>query len=157
MSIGERGGSTSTLEQGQALIQEHKASLAMAIRNDILIHLEQYGEWHRDNLSIEVPAESKNAVGAVVSGLIKSGKIEETGERRRSSDPASHGRKSNVYRLRAGDSRSGPAWVSAPATSGSEPERAVGRTGTGGSSEGGEPSEPARLFEIESSSYRDAA
>lgn len=56
------------------------------------------------------------------------------------------------YRLRTRSDRS-----EAPAISGSEPERAVGRTGTGGSSEGGEPSEPARLFEVESSSYRDAA
>jgi hypothetical protein len=157
VSVGERGGSTASLEQGQALIEEHKASLSLAVRNDILIHLEQNGEWHRDNLTIEVPASSKNVVGAVVSGLISSGLIQETGERRRSSDPASHGRKSNVYRLRSRSGGSDHSQASAPAISGSEPDRAVGSTGTKGSSEGEEPSETARLFELESIGYRDAA
>ena len=43
-------------------------------------------------------------LGAVVGGLVRSGCIEETGERRRSGDPASHGRKSNVFRLCVGGS-----------------------------------------------------
>lgn len=101
--IGERGGSTATLEAGVALIEEHRASLAQSIRDDILSWLTQYGEWHRNNLRVEVPADSKNAVGAVVIGLINSGVIEETGERRKSDDPASHGRKSNCYRFRRSD------------------------------------------------------
>jgi hypothetical protein len=141
--IGERGGTTATLEEGEALIHEHKASLALAIRNDILIHLDQYESWHRDNLTIEIPAESKNALGAVVSGLISSGLIEETGERRKSSDPAAHGRKSNVYRRRAGsDGRAitSKVHVGLTVTGGSAPvisgpvsdERTAGPTGVQG-------------------------
>lgn len=100
--VGERGGKTATLEAGIALVEEHKASLAQSIRADILAWLDQYPSWHRDNLRVNIPADSKNALGAVVGGLVRAGIIEETGERRPSSDPASHSRKSSVYRLRLG-------------------------------------------------------
>lgn len=99
MTLGERGGTTPDLDSGVALIETHKPVLSNAIRFDILDWLESHSTWHRNDLRVEVPADSKNAVGAVVSGLISSGTIVETGERRKSSDPASHGRKSNVFKL----------------------------------------------------------
>lgn len=104
MSLGERGGRTATLEAGIDLIEIHKGELAAAVRADILRHLESHVEWHRDDLTVHLPADSKNVLGAVVNGLVRSGRIVETGERRRSAEPAAHGRRSSVYR-RGGDGR----------------------------------------------------
>lgn len=99
MSLGERGGTTATLEAGVGLIETHKPDWAAAVRADILRHLQHHPTWHRDNLDVPLPADSKNVLGAVVAGLIRAGRIEETGERRASAEPAAHGRRSAVYRL----------------------------------------------------------
>jgi len=96
---GERGGNTASLEDGVRLIETHKGFISRVIRDDILDWLSTNGTWHRDDLRVHVPAESKNAIGAAVISLVRQGRIVETGERRKSSDPASHGRKSNVYRV----------------------------------------------------------
>lgn len=98
-SLGERGGTTSSLKEASDLIETHKDDLAAAVRADILDHLESRPEWHRDDLRVQLPAASKNVLGAVVNGLVRSGRIVETGERRASSEPAAHGRRSSVYRL----------------------------------------------------------
>ena len=166
--VGERGGSTRDLDSGVALIEQHKPVLSNAIRYDILDWLESHSVWHRNDLRVDVPPESKNAVGAVVNGLIRSGRIVETGERRKSSDPASHGRKSNCYRL-AGGGSSQVGSVSVASISGSPdagalgaPEvsevsavtrvpsknevKRLGKQGKGGS--GVSAPEPARLFEL---------
>jgi hypothetical protein len=100
VSLGERGGSTATLGDAQDLIDAQKAHWREAIRHDILETLELAGEWHADDLvALGVPADCKNVIGAAVGALVNQGLIEETGERRKSTAPESHGRKSNVYRL----------------------------------------------------------
>jgi hypothetical protein len=100
--IGERGGSTATFEEGQDLIEAQKIHWREAIRTDILETLDVAGEWHADDLiTLGVPADCKNVIGAAVGALVNRGLIEETGERRKSTAPESHGRKSNVYRLTA--------------------------------------------------------
>lgn len=83
-----------------ALVDRDVVKLIDQVRLDILGWLSEHSEWHRDDLRIPLAAADKNVLGAVVNGLIRSGRIVETGGRRKSSDPASHGRKSNVYRLR---------------------------------------------------------
>lgn len=147
--VGERGGTTATLEAGIALVEEHKASLAQSIREDILAWLSQYPSWHRDNLRIEIPADSKNALGAVVNGLIRSGVIEETGERRASSDPASHRRKSSVYRLTEPRTASFPRAVQA----GTDEPGETQETGQVGGAHNSLASPTYRLFEIDENHY----
>lgn len=106
--IGERGGSSATLEQGVELIEIHKAELRAAVRADILDHLATHSEWHANDLRVDVTGHA-NVVGATVNGLSKSGLIEKTGEWRPATAPASHGRESRVWRLRrGGDGRTHP-------------------------------------------------
>jgi len=180
MALGERGGFTATAEQGFALVEQHKPVLSNAIRFDILDWLENHSSWHRNDLRVDVPPESKNAVGAVVNGLIRSGRIVETGERRKSSDPASHARKSNVYRLMvgAGNSQVGteasvvsspdhvpaaggiadPPEVSEVSTVTRVPSENEAQTlGEVGDRAGSASVEPARLFDVSDDRYRDAA
>lgn len=96
--VGERGGGFETFEAASALLHTFKDDWAAAVRADILQHLEHHAEWHRDDLQLILPPDSKNVLGAVVNGLVRSGRIEETGERRASAEPAAHGRRSNVYK-----------------------------------------------------------
>lgn len=118
MSVGERGGRTATAEQGFEAIETFKHTIADQVRADILGWLDGHATWHRDNLRVPLAPADKNAVGAVVGGLVSSGVIVETGERRKSADPASHGRKSNVFKLQ----RSGNV---APSNSGNADEGGV--------------------------------
>lgn len=104
MSVGERGGRFATVEQGFGAIETFKHTIADQVRQDILGWLGSHSTWHRDDLRVSLSPADKNVLGAVVGGLVRSGCIEETGERRRSGDPASHGRKSNVFRLCVGGS-----------------------------------------------------
>lgn len=129
MTIGERGGTTGTADEGFDVIETFKHTIADQVRQDILGWLGSHSTWHRDDLRIPLAASDKNVLGAVVNGLIRSGKIVETGERRKSSDPAAHGRKSNCYRLTGG----GGSQV-APIS---------------GSPDAGNLGFPARLFEVE--------
>ena len=176
--VGERGGVTATAEEGFALVEQHKPVLSNAIRYDILDWLESHSTWHRNDLRVDVPPESKNAVGAVVNGLIRSGKIVETGERRKSSDPASHGRKSNCYRLTGGGSSqvgteasvvSSPDHVPAAGGIADPPEVSEVSTvtrvpseneaqtlGEVGDRAGSASVEPARLFDVSDDRYMDA-
>lgn len=104
MTIGERGGTTGTADEGFDVIETFKHTIADQVRLDILGWLGSHSTWHRDDLRVSLSPADKNVLGAVVGGLVRSGCIEETGERRRSGDPASHGRKSNVFRLCVGGS-----------------------------------------------------
>lgn len=99
---GERGGTTPTLDQAQRFILAHKGNLAAQIRADILDWLETHDEWHANDLRVPVPADSRNVMPAVVAGLVGGKVIEKTGERRKATAKASHGRDSNVFRLTAG-------------------------------------------------------
>jgi hypothetical protein len=99
--IGERGGTTASLDEARDLQEAHKATWSQAIRLEILEVLETQPEVHADDLlTLGIPPDCKNIVGAQFNALVRSGRIVETGERRKSAAPESHGRKSNVYRLR---------------------------------------------------------
>lgn len=71
------------------------------LRRMILRLAAEYGgEFHGDMLT-RVAISERNMIGAQVSALVRAGYLEPTGHRRRSANPASHGRKSDVYRLTA--------------------------------------------------------
>jgi hypothetical protein len=98
--IGERGGSTATLTEAEELMEAHKALWSQTIRLAILESLEIHGLYHADDLlTLGIPADCKNIVGAQTNALVRQGLMEETGERRSTSDPAGHGRRSAVYRI----------------------------------------------------------
>lgn len=67
-SLGERGGTTSSLKEASDLIETHKDDLAAAVRADILDHLESHPEWHRDDLRVQLPADSKVSGGHIPPG-----------------------------------------------------------------------------------------
>lgn len=98
--IGECGGSTATLTEAEELMEAHKALWSQTIRLAILESLEIHGLYHADDLlTLGIPADCKNIVGAQTNALVRQGLMEETGERRSTSDPAGHGRRSAVYRI----------------------------------------------------------
>lgn len=185
MSVGERGGVTRTLDAGIGLLEDHKAHWLALISQRIDDVLCQKGTFHADDLvPLGIPAEHKNCVGGCVIGKIRKGLMEETGERRASTDPAGHGRRSAVYRSTA--SREGAsatsravASLSAHADPESERERGAPPESTKVSPAGKtsvahpgdreqvtaspEPSLPSSgsgellLFDLPSDRYRDAA
>lgn len=98
--IGERGGSTATLEEAEELLEARKANWSATIRLSILESLEIHGRFHAsDLLTLGIPADCKNCVGAQVMAVVRQGLMEETGQRISSPDPAGHGRRSAVYRI----------------------------------------------------------
>jgi hypothetical protein len=99
--IGERGGTTASLDEARELQEAHRAHWSAAIRAEIMNVLELHPEVHADDLlTLGIPPDCKNIVGAQFNALVRSGRIVETGERRKSAAPESHGRKSNCYKLR---------------------------------------------------------
>jgi hypothetical protein len=113
--IGERGGTARSLDEARELQEAHKTLWSQTIRQAILETLETHGVFHADDLlTLGIPADCKNIVGAQVNALVRQGRMAETGERRATSDPAGHGRRSAVYELRptnqitAGESLGGP-------------------------------------------------
>jgi hypothetical protein len=106
MSLGERGGTVHSVDEARELQEAHKAMWSQAIRLEILDVLRVQPEVHADDLlTLGIPADCKNIVGAQFNALVRSGRITETGERRKSAAPESHGRKSNVYRLQPDQER----------------------------------------------------
>jgi hypothetical protein len=100
MSLGERGGSTATLTEAEELMEAHKALWSQTIRQAILESLDIEGQFHADDLlTLGIPPDCKNIVGAQVNALVRQRVMAETGERRSTSDPAGHGRRSAVYRI----------------------------------------------------------
>lgn len=98
--IGERNGTTASLEEARELQEAHKALWSQTIRQAILETLEVHGTYHADDLlTLGIPAECKNIVGAQTNAIVRQGLMAETGERRSTSDPAGHGRRSAVYRI----------------------------------------------------------
>ena len=166
--IGERGGSTATFQDGADLIDLHKGNLKARVRADILDWLESHPTWHANDLRVAVPANSRNVMPAVLAGLTRSGLIEKTGERRKATAKASHGRDSNVFRLSADGSRSETEVHSAvssesslgvstlpvdprPGITGPGAVANTGRVGSrqeSGTGEGERTSSPARLFPL---------
>jgi hypothetical protein len=98
--IGERNGTTASLEEARELQEAHKALWSQTIRQAILETLEVHGTYHADDLlTLGIPADCKNIVGAQTNAIVRQGLMAETGERRSTSDPAGHGRRSAVYRI----------------------------------------------------------
>lgn len=98
--IGERGGTTVSLEQAEALHLEHRREWSARIRWRIAEVLVDTGRFHADDLvDLDIPADHKNIVGASVGAAVRKGHMVETGVRRRTSDPAGHGRRSAVYEV----------------------------------------------------------
>lgn len=98
---GTRGGSTGSFDEGAARMEQARPVESAQLRRLILRLAVQFGgEFHGDMLT-RVVLSQRNMIGAQVSGLVRCGYLEPTGQRRRSVNPASHGRKSEVYRLTA--------------------------------------------------------
>lgn len=96
---GVRGGTTATLDEAATVIDLHKRQASELIESAIWAALEAKGEFHADDLlQVDVPADALNAIGARVNAFVRRGYMVEIG-RRKSANPASNGRKSNVYRI----------------------------------------------------------
>lgn len=138
--LGERGGTTASLNDARRFIEAHKGDRVAQLRSDILDWLDTHAEWHVNDLRVPDP---DRIIGSVVAGLIAQRRIEKTGERRKATAKASHGRDSNVFRLSTGGRgrRKHPAACREPkveAVAELSPE-----VGTGD-----RVSSPARLFEM---------
>ena len=161
--LGERGGNTASLDEAQELQEAHKALWSQTIREAILESLDIEGQFHADDLlTLGIPADCKNIVGAQVNALVRQRVMAETGERRSTSDPAGHGRRSAVYRITdlgrtklrphqiKGESLGGPETGSRGGGSAGEanvplpkPIPAAATSGTGADTRGGDGPSPA--------------
>lgn len=100
MSQGERGGTVTSLKDAERLHEEFKAEWRNKIKWRIVRQLVETGEFHASDLvDLRIPADCKNVVGSSVGAAVRKGFMEETGERRASTDSAGHGRRSAVYRV----------------------------------------------------------
>lgn len=103
LRLGSRGGTTESLEEGQALQQQHKLAEADVVRRFILRIAYGNGEFHADDAAA-LDVTSPNLVGAQVNALAKKGLLEKKNrqgiiEHRKAKAKASHGRASYVWRL----------------------------------------------------------
>lgn len=97
-NAGSRGGSVASLPQARKLFQKWKREEMGWLKARILYIAEQKGEFHGDDLE-DVRLSERNLIGAVVNALARGHLIVSTGEHRRGSSEASHGRRSYVYVL----------------------------------------------------------
>lgn len=103
---GSRGGPVPpmTLDRAQELLERWRADEMGWVRARILQVARLRGEVHADDLA-DLPLEQPNVIGAVINALCRGSRewggplITSTGERRRAAAEASHGRRSDVYRL----------------------------------------------------------
>lgn len=101
--LGSRGGTTATLEEGQARLETARADDAPRIRSAILRTALHRGEFHADDAA-DWPVSQPNQIGAQVNALAKMGLLEKLNangepEHRKARAKASHGRASYVWRL----------------------------------------------------------
>ena len=100
MSTGERGGTTTSLEEADRLHEEHRAEWRNRIKWRIVERLVDTGEFHASDLvDLDIPPDVKNVIGSSIGAAMRRGIMIETGERRASTDKAGHGRKSAVYKV----------------------------------------------------------
>lgn len=97
---GTRGGHLPplTLEQAQSLFRTWRKDEWGLTCIRIVRIAAVYEEYHGDYLAEELVTE-RNIIGAAVNALVKQGFLASTGEHRKGRSPASHGRRSYVYRL----------------------------------------------------------
>jgi predicted ArsR family transcriptional regulator len=103
--LGSRGGTTATLEEGQARLEESLQDDSERIRSAILRSAFVRGEFHADQAA-EWPIRQANQIGAQVNALARMGLLEKLNrdgelEHRKAKAKASHGRASYVWRLTA--------------------------------------------------------
>lgn len=101
--LGSRGGSTSTLEEGQERLEQARADSAERIRSAILRAALKHDEFHADHAA-KWPVSQPNQIGAQVNALAKLRLLEKKNkdgvvEHRKAKAKASHGRASYVWRL----------------------------------------------------------
>lgn len=101
--LGSRGGSTESLEEGQALMEQHKVTESEVVRRFILRTAYGKAEFHADDAA-DLDTTSPNLIGAQVNALAKLGLLEKLNkqgqpEHRKGTSKASHGRASYVWRL----------------------------------------------------------
>ena len=142
--LGERGGSVVSLDEARELQEAHKELWSATIRGEIRELLAVHGMYHADDLiALGIPADCKNIVGAQTNALVRQGWMEETGERRSTSDPAGHGRRSAVYRITAlGSTKLRP--VTKPLGEDGVESSAGGSVASRGSSSGSRETSPCR-------------
>lgn len=98
MSQGERGGTTTSLQEAERLHDEYRFEWRKTIKWRIVKCLVENGEFHASDLvDLEIPEDCKNVIGSSIGAAVRKGIMIETGERRSSTDSAGHGRKSAVY------------------------------------------------------------
>jgi hypothetical protein len=97
---GTRGGPLppSTLEEAQDRFGTWREEEYGWVKNRILELALTHGEFHADQLA-EQPFAQRNVIGAAVNALVCAGLLVSTGEHRKGTSPAAHGRKSYVYCL----------------------------------------------------------
>lgn len=99
---GERGGpvppNTLATATAQVEAEQVRASWLAWLRKRIIETIDARGEYHADDLADVVGMPTPNLLGIAVNQLLRQGVIESTGEHRAGKAPASHGRRSYVYR-----------------------------------------------------------
>lgn len=102
-SLGERGGTTETFEEGADLIAEHKTFTIKRIRDRIEERLRTVGKFHaEDLLDLDLTAgDRRGAVGAVINGFVRRKEMVAGEVRRATGATAGHGRRSPEYVITA--------------------------------------------------------
>jgi hypothetical protein len=100
---GTRGGPLPpmTVQAADTLFFEWRREEYGWLKVAILKIATERGEFHGDYLA-DVKLKERNIIGAVVNAMVRAGILVSTGEHRRGTSDASHGRRSYVYRLTDG-------------------------------------------------------
>lgn len=96
--VGTRGGPHTPLsvERADSLFSTWRADEYGSLKDLILQIAVEDGEFHADSLA-DLDLSERNQIGSAVRALQSSGLIESSGEHRKSSHAAGHGRRSYVY------------------------------------------------------------
>ena len=96
--LGERGGTTGSLQEAEALQEQHKSAVKNRVRQRIEDVLCETGHFHSEDLiSLDLDPDDKNIIGSQIGAFSRAGWMVETGVRRASSSVSR--RKSSVYRI----------------------------------------------------------
>lgn len=97
-SVGSRGGPAepTTVIQAEARFRQHRPNEFNHLRRRILAIALEQGEVHGDDLA-GIDLSQRNEIGAAINGLVKEKLLVSTGEHRKGTSKASHGRRSYVY------------------------------------------------------------
>lgn len=110
---GQRGGTVAGLPEATALFRQWRSEEWGWLKARVLWIAGRDGEYHADNLA-DLTLAQPNIIGAVVGALVRGHMLVSTGEHRRGSSEASHGRRSYVYVLTPKGLRTVEAMRAAP-------------------------------------------